>query len=636
MGAGMIEPTPSWGRTILDVTAFFAADPLYVLMLMLAVTALVLSLSLRCDQGEMHMRWTTVVAAAAVATMGVAACGSPSATNAEGDKTSGGDTAKASAGFLPDAKGPAPEISGAKKGGVLTISYAEAPETLDPSANYRQDTNAILKLTNRSLTAFALRDGKIVLVPDLATDLGQVSADKLTWTFKLKAGLKYENGSPVVAGDIAYAVARSLAHEELPGGPTYQDEFLKGGDTYKGPYKDPGVKFAGAEAPDAQTVVFHIAKPMQSFPYFASFTQFSPIPRAKDNKDQYTNHPLATGPYMFKSYTKGKTMTLVKNPNWDAASDPARHQLPDSIIVTFATDTVQVQNAILASKGADATTLNWDGVDATLVDQVKPGGAKAAQLVTGGGPCVSYFNLDTRKIPFEVRKAIAYAYPYDQINKATGQTPLSYEPATTISAPTIPGMTRYKLDYATGQGKGDPVKAKGMLKAADKLGFELSYYYSIDRPTSAAANEVRRQALTEAGFTVKPIGMPHTEVRQKIADPNAPVNTGQGPAGWCYDWPAGDVIIPPIMSSTVLQSGQSVGFLSDATVDSEIVRITALKLEEQGVEWAKLDKDIMTRLLPTLPMTYPKENYLFGTKVHHVVNDVNIGLPDISGIWVDQ
>ena len=582
------------------------------------------------------MRWRTAVAAAAVATMGVAACGSPSARNAEGNKAAGADTAKASAAFLPDAKGPAPEISGARKGGTLVISNAGIPATLDPSASYYLDTIAILKLTNRSLTAFALRDGKTVLVPDLATDLGQVSADKLTWTFKLKDALKYEDGSPVVAGDIAYAAARSLAHQELPGGPTFQDEFLKGGDTYKGPFKDPGAKFAGAEAPDAKTVVFHLAKPMQSFPYFASFSQFSPIPKAKDNKDQYTNHPVATGPYMFRSYSTGESLTLVKNPSWDPASDPARHQLPDSIVFRFATDTVQVQNAILASNGADATTVNWDGVDATLVDQVKPGGPKEKQLVTGGGPCVSYFTFDTRKIPFEVRKAIAVAYPYDQINKATGATPLSYTPATTISAPQIPGMTQYTLDYATGQGKGDQAKAKAMLTAAGKLGFEISYYYSSDSPSSARANEVRVQALTQAGFKVKPIGIPRAEARKKIEEQGAPVNTGQGPESWCYDWPSGDSIIPPIMSSKVLTSGKSLGFVSDPQVDSEIERIMGLKIEDQGVEWAKLDKDIITRLLPALPTSYSKENYLFGTKVHNVVNDVNVGRPDISGIWVDQ
>ena len=582
------------------------------------------------------MRWTAAVAAAAVTVMAVAACGNVAATNAEGDKAAGGEEAKVGAAFLPDAKGPAPEIPGARRGGTLTIAYAGAPATLDPSANYYQDTNGILKLTNRSLTAFALRGGKTVLVPDLATDLGQVSADKLTWTFTLKDGLKYENGTPVVAGDIAYAAARSLAHEELPGGPTYQDEFLKGGDTYKGPFKDPAARFAGAQAPDAKTVVFHLAKPMASFPYFASFSQLSPIPKDRDNKDQYTNHPIATGPYMFKSYAAGESLTLVRNPGWDPASDAARHQLPDSIIFKFAADTVQTQNAILASNGSDASSLNWDGVDATLVDQVMPGGPRERQLVTGGGPCVAYFNLDTRKIPFEVRKAIAVAYPYDQINKATGTTPLSYTPATTLSPPSIPGMTQYRLDYATGQGRGDPAKAKTMLTAAGKLGFEISYYYSSDNPPAARANEVRKQALTQAGFTVKPVGVPRTEVRKKIAQPDAPVNTGQGPAGWCYDWPAGDSIFPAIFSSKVLKSGQSVGFLSDAGVDAEIERIMGLRIEAQGAEWAKLDKDIMTRLLPVLPTTYSKENYLFGTKVHNVANDVNIGLPDISGIWVDQ
>src|SRR4029079_15486616 len=231
------------------------------------------------------------------------------------------------------------------------------------------------------------------------------------------------------------------------------------------------------------------------------------------------NHPMATGPYMFKSYAKGETMTLVKNPNWDPASDAARHQLPDSIVFKFATDTVQVQNAILASNGADATTLNWDGVDATLVDQVRPGGPKENQLVTGGGPCVSYFTLDTRKIPFEVRKAIAVAYPYDQINKATGATPLSYTPAAPHPSLPVPGMTQYKLDYATGQGKGDPAKAKAMLAAAGKLGFEISYYYSNDRRQAAAGNEVLKQAMTEAGFTVRPVGVPRTETRKKLEEP---------------------------------------------------------------------------------------------------------------------
>ena len=215
-------------------------------------------------------------------------------------------------------------------------------------------------------------------MPDLATDLGKASADGLDWTFTLKDGLKYEDGSPVKAEDVAYAIKRSFAQEELPGGPTYQNDFFKGGDTYKGPYKS-GDKFAGVSTPDDKTVVIHLRKKFETLPYFVSFSQFSPIPKAKDTKQNYSNHPIATGPYMFKSFTQGTKLELVKNPNWDASTDPVRHQYLDGYTFNFGVDSVKTQQAILASNGPDATTLNWDQIDAQFVDQVT--GAKKSQFV---------------------------------------------------------------------------------------------------------------------------------------------------------------------------------------------------------------------------------------------------------------
>lgn len=82
------------------------------------------------------MRWTKVVALAAAGTLSLAACGggSPSDNN-KSNSSSGGagsstSSAPADAALDPNAKGPAPEISGAKKGGNLTISYSNVPETL--------------------------------------------------------------------------------------------------------------------------------------------------------------------------------------------------------------------------------------------------------------------------------------------------------------------------------------------------------------------------------------------------------------------------------------------------------------------------------------------------------------------------
>ena len=117
----------------------------------------------------------------------------------------------------------------------------------------------------------------------------------------------------------------------------------------------------------------------------------------------------------------------MKNPNWDPNTDPARHQYLDGYTFNFGVDSVKTQQAILASNGPDATTLNWDQIDAQFVDQVT--GAKKSQFVSGPSSCTVAINLDTRKMPLAVRKALAVAYPFDQVRKAAGLTSLSAPPA---------------------------------------------------------------------------------------------------------------------------------------------------------------------------------------------------------------
>jgi len=129
-------------------------------------------------------RVNKAVAITAAAALAMTACGSPSSNN--GQKGGGSDTVKTDkSAFDPDAKGPAKEISGAKKGGTVTVYQQQTPVTFDPTAIYYTDTGEIAKLMFRTPTQFAVRDGQPVLVPDL-TDLGTQSADKLTWTFKVR------------------------------------------------------------------------------------------------------------------------------------------------------------------------------------------------------------------------------------------------------------------------------------------------------------------------------------------------------------------------------------------------------------------------------------------------------------------
>jgi peptide/nickel transport system substrate-binding protein len=88
---------------------------------------------------------------------------------------------------------------------------------------------------------------------------------------------------------------------------------------------------------------------------------FTGIPRPRTRRE-YGNHPLATGPYMFEDYKPGTSLTLVKNPNWDPATDPGRIQSVDTWEFKFGEDTAKMENTILSDQGEGQTTVTYDNV----------------------------------------------------------------------------------------------------------------------------------------------------------------------------------------------------------------------------------------------------------------------------------
>lgn len=581
------------------------------------------------------MRWIKTAVLATTGAMVVAACSGSEPTNTESGPAEDFEKVPASAGFKPEAKGPAPKPDGAKPGGTVIIKNESVPDNMDPSTQYYNDAQAILRLTTRTLTQFKMEGKKSVLVPDMATDLGRRSKDGLSWTYTLKKGLKFEDGKPIQASDVAYSVKRSFATEEMPGGPTFQIEYFKDGDKYKGPWKS-GEKFKGISHDDDKgTVTFHLRKKMESFPYFASLTLFGAVPNAKDTKLNYKNRWMSTGPYKIKSYEKGSRLTLTKNTHWDAGSDPSRNQFPDTIEINFKQDETTTAKSVMANNGPDQRALSWDGVSAAIVKDAL--GPKKKQVAVGPDPCTSWSGatIDTTKIPLEVRRAIVMAWPTDAVRIASGSTQFSSAPGGTLSVPQMPGFKKYKLpDGKNGQGPGHPEKARAMLKKADKLGFTLSYYYINDTEDGKKVQQVKQPALEKAGFTVQAVGVTSSAYRSKINDPKAPTNMGNGvSAGWCYDWPAGDSVYPPLFKST-LPKNTGVGNVKSKKLDAQMRRVSNLPLAKQGPEWSKIDKQIRSEIVPVVPMFYSRASVIFGTKVGGVVIDPNQGMPHLTDLYV--
>jgi peptide/nickel transport system substrate-binding protein len=584
------------------------------------------------------MQWKRITAVAATVMLAVAACGSPSSSNNSGSNTGDAGTAQEKA-TDPTLKGPAPEIDGAKKGGTITVLSDVTPDTFDPTNIYYVDGNQIGKLMYRALTQYKLdeKTGKPILVPDLAEDLGTKSADGLTWTFKLKQGIKYQDGTVVKAADYAYSIKRSFAHDLFDAGPTYQLQFFKDGDKYKGPFTAGGENYSGVETPDESTLVIHLAKKFDDLPFYAAFPMFTPIPQAKDTQKNYELKPMTTGPYQVASLTPGSELKLTKNTNWDPNSDPVRHQYVDAFDFKFAQDTIKVQRQVLNSSGPDGNALNYSNLDASLLGEVKD----QSQIIKGAAPCTITWPLDTRKIPLEVRKLIGEAYPFADYRKVAGLTPETAIPATTILPPAVPGFEKYELPGLNGTGKGaqDPAVAeqiKGKLKELGKENFELSWYFSNDDPIATQVNQLRKQVFEKAGFTVKATGVPKAKIRTLTGKQDAPVNIGKTPAGWCSDWPSGTSWFPVLFKSDAIALGNSIGQIQDPALDAEIDRVSALDPNAQLKEWSKVDKKILTDYLPAIPLYYSASAFPVGKNIGHAINDVTQGMPEFTSLYLKQ
>ena len=283
------------------------------------------------------------MALGAVAALGLSACGGGSNNSNNGG--SGSSTASFNAGI--DKVFNASD----KKGGTVTMANAGDWDSLDTGETYYGYSWDFARNYSRALVMFksAPGSGSDELVPDLASDLGKASDGGKTWTYTIRKGLKFDDGTPITSKDVAYGVERSTDKETFPNGPAYFDAMLDWPSGWKGPYKSKGMDVSSAiETPDDSTIVFHLKTPFAGFDYLAQTPQTAPVPQAKDKGAQYKNSYVSTGPYKFSDMQPGKSFKLVRNDQWDASTDPNRKALPDEFDVSLNVNADDIDNRIMS------------------------------------------------------------------------------------------------------------------------------------------------------------------------------------------------------------------------------------------------------------------------------------------------
>jgi peptide/nickel transport system substrate-binding protein len=588
------------------------------------------------------MRVSSAVALSAATALLLGACGSSDSSSTSGSDIDTNQLGNTGSGTDASAKGPV-TLDGAKTGGTITVlTNSGLTTTIDPAEAYYLDTMSVTQqLLTRALTQYKYDPAKkqMVLVPDLATDLGQHNDDYTKWTFTIRPGVKFEDGSTVTAKDIAWGMQRCMDAATFPTGPCqyYSNVYFRGGSTYKGPYTAPNQKFDAIKVHGDKLTIF-MDKPFPDMPYWGAFSANGPVPQGKDSDPTtYKKHPWSTGPYMIKSFSPSKELVLVKNPYWDAKTDPARTQYPDGYDFKLQQPSEKIDQILLADSGDGQTTITYDNLLAPDYQQMKD---KAPERLTlGGQPCTFYWGPDNRKITDKrIREALSWAYPYKNAILAGGDVPgVTAVPATNLMPPGIPGRTAYNV---TGREpfQTDPAKAKQLLKEANATGYEIKFLFRTDDPISVKVKDAIVRALQAAGFKATPVPTTIANYTTDRANTKADINVRS--ASWCSDWPSGSTWLPTVYANTDAEKTGSLGanysVFSSKSVAKRINQIQLMPLDQQPAAWNDLDEQVMKEYFPLFPTYYGGVVMAHGSKVKGMYDDSALGMPTWNTLWVGR
>jgi peptide/nickel transport system substrate-binding protein len=559
---------------------------------------------------------------AAGGSMVLSAC---SSGNSGGGNGSGGhadtDTytgASVAVGTKEDSTGPAPAVKGARKGGTINGIAPDDFSHLDPERIYYSWNSTVGNLYIRCLTGYKIAaDGTMKLVGDLATDPGTMSDGGKTWTFTLKDGLKWEDGSEVTVEDVRHGIERGFASFTTEGA-TYTQTALTGTTDFRSEYKGPfsGKHLDSIETDTAKkTITFKLKLARPDLNFTLAMHSYGAVPVKHDTKEKYDKDPVSAGPYRIKQHAVDKSMTLVRNEHWDPATDAIRNAYPDSFTFEFGPEALAAADRLIADSGNDQyAVMAYSGVPAERLQKVLTDPELKKRTINGLLSGLYYYAINTKRVTdLKVRQALIHAWPLEQIRKIYGG-PAAGEYATSILSPDILGYEKADVYGKLKKPQGDPEAAKKLLKEAGKLGVKVVYAYPqsdvYDKTKVVIAN-----ALKKAGFDpiIKPIDSTSYYDQAQQIDNKFDVMW----FGWAPDWPTGYTVIQPLFDGgTIANGSNNVSQLKVGWVDAAIKKDAVIPdPQAAGKAWAALDNKIMKEEAPIIPETYQRRFYLYGSKV---------------------
>ncbi len=526
-----------------------------------------------------------IVAACALAALGLSACGGGGSSSSDSSTTG----------------------SGGQEGGTLLGAYSSFPDYLDPALSHTLEGWTATYDTYIPLLTYDHASGQAggKVIPGLATALPKVSDGGKTYELTLRKGLKYSNGEPVVASDFTHSLERAFILNS-GGSPFYEGivgaaQFMK---TKKG-----GIP--GVETDDKSgRITIHLENPDGSFESELALPYVALLPSNTPNKDLTAEPPPATGPYVISSVKVGSKWEYERNPQWATNNEKLLPQLPSGHV-----DQIKIQvlrNPQTLVNYVESGKLDWMGTEVPP-DRYQDVKSKYEGSQFRVEPTFSnyFFWMNTTQAPFDdvkVRQAVNYAIDPAALERIySGRL----EGGQQILPPGMPGYQ--KLDLYPH----DMKKAKELIAEANPSDKEIVVWTDNEQP-SDDAGAYYQGVLEELGFKVELKVLSPDNYFTVITNSSTPeLDTGW--ANWFLEYPSPNGFFQPLLAeeSIAPTNGTNLPRFADPALSKKIAELGEEPVgPEQEAAYAQLDKEFMEQA--------PLAPYGTSTASTFVSSDINL------------
>ena len=525
------------------------------------------------------------VAGVSAAALGLAACGG----SKSGSTATSGSTAGSTAGGINTAG--------------FTVQYGSNPETMDPALNSAIDAS------NTIITIFE----PLLLINENNEVVGgqaeswEASEDGLTWTFTMRDGLKWSDGTDLTAKDFEYSFKR-MANPDTAA--PYAETCLGMIDGFDAAQAGDTDALNVKASDDGKTLTIVLSYPCSYFDKMAAFAAMSPVQQAtvEANGDSWCTSAetfVSNGPYMITDWTPSERIVLTKNPNYVGGWDSSK----------IVSDTI----TLLLLEDSSAAFAAYNSGEAVLIKDVPTDEIPSLTKAEDGGDFyidtilgTYYVSMNLQRDAFQdakVRKALALAIDRDYVANTIMQG--IYTPATALVGPGIVDANGYFMDNANG---GEPYisddyaanleEAKSLLAEAgypDGEGFPTITYSANDSGYHIPVAEYLQQAWGDLGITLTINKMEWSSFTpaRRAGEYDVARN------GWVMDYNDPSNMIELFYST----NGNNDGKYSNADFDAAV---EASKVADVAEHFAQLHKaeDILMEDMGCIPVAYNNDFWL--------------------------